>query len=122
MSRARIAINGFGRIGRLFFRQTWDNKNLEIVAINDLGDVENLAYLLKYDTVYRQFENEVRVEGNELVVDGKRVRVLQEKDPIKLPWKELDIDIAVEATGFFETFEKASMHLTAGAKRVVITA
>lgn len=120
--KARIAINGFGRIGRLFFRQVWDNKNLEIVAINDLGDVENLAYLLKYDTVYRQFGNDVRVEGNEIVVDGRRVKVLQEKDPAKLPWKDLKIDIVVESTGAFESFEKASVHLTAGAKRVVITA
>lgn len=118
----RVAINGFGRIGRLFFRQVWDNKNLDIVAINDLGDIENLAYLLKYDTIYRQFGNEVKAQGNELVIDGKRVKVLQEKDPAKLPWKEMKIDIAVESTGAFESFEKASAHLTAGAKRVVITA
>ncbi|MDO8429774.1 MAG: type I glyceraldehyde-3-phosphate dehydrogenase [bacterium] len=122
MAKARIAINGFGRIGRLFFRQAWDNKNLEIVAINDLGDIENLAYLLKYDTVYRQFSSEIKIRGNNLLVDGKSVKVLQEKDPAKLPWKNLKIDIAVESTGFFESFEKASMHLTAGAKRVVITA
>ena len=122
MKKTRIAINGFGRIGRLFFRQAWDDKNFEIVAINDLGDVENLAYLLKYDTVYRKFKNEVRADGNEIVIDGKRVKVLQEKDPAKLPWKELKIDIAVESTGAFESFEKASMHLTAGAKRAVITA
>lgn len=120
--KKRIAINGFGRIGRLFFRQIWNHNDLEIVAINDLGDIENLAYLLKYDTVYRQFGNEVQAEGNELVIDGRRVKVLQEKDPTKLPWKDLDIDIAIESTGAFESFEKASMHLTAGAKRVVITA
>ena len=119
---ARIAINGFGRIGRLFFRQAWNNKNLDIAAVNDLGDIENLAYLLKYDTVYRQFPAEVKTKGNNLLVDGKTIKVLQEKDPAKLPWKEMKIDIAVEATGFFESFEKASMHLTAGAKRVVITA
>ncbi len=122
MAKARIAINGFGRIGRLFFRQAWDNKNLEIVAINDLGDVENLAYLLKYDTVYRQFGHEVKVSGNSIFVDGKEVKVVQEKDPAMLPWKEMKIDIAVESTGAFESFEKASAHLTAGAKRVVITA
>ncbi len=122
MKKMRIAINGFGRIGRLFFRQAWDDKNLEIVAINDLGDIENLAYLLKYDTVYRRFKDEVRAEGKEIVIDGRRVKVLQEKDPAKLPWKELEIDIAVESTGAFESFEKASAHLTAGAKRVVITA
>ena len=122
MKKTRIAINGFGRIGRLFFRQAWNNKNLEIVAINDLGDVENLAYLLKYDSVYHQFGNEVKAVGNELVIDGKRVKVLQEKDPARLPWKAMKIDIAVESTGAFESFEKASAHLTAGAKRAVITA
>jgi glyceraldehyde 3-phosphate dehydrogenase len=128
MSKTRVAINGFGRIGRLFFRQTWDNKNLEIVAINDLGSIENLAYLLKYDTVYRQFSQSVEAKldpsgiGGELIVDGKTVKVFQEKDPTKLPWKDLGIDIAIESTGVFETFEKAKMHLTAGAKKVVLTA
>src|SRR3989338_6468482 len=122
MAKKRIAINGFGRIGRLFFRRVWNNKNLEVMAINDLGDAENLAYLLKYDTVYRQFGNDVGVKGNELAVDGKRIKVFQEKDPGKLPWKEMKIDIAVESTGAFESFEKASVHLTAGAKKVVITA
>ncbi len=120
--KTRVAINGFGRIGRLFFRQVWNHKNLEVVAINDLGDIENLAYLLKYDSVYRQFGHEVKANGQELVIDGKRVKVLQEKDPAKLPWKNLKIDIAVESTGAFESFEKARMHLTAGAKRAVITA
>ena len=122
MAKARIAINGFGRIGRLFFRQAWQNKNLDIAAINDLGDIENIAYLLKYDSVYRQFGNELRIEGNELVVDGEKIKVFQEKDPTKLPWKDLKIDIAVESTGAFESFEKASVHLVAGAKKVVITA
>ncbi len=120
--KARVAINGFGRIGRLFFRQAWDNKKMEIVAINDLGDIENLAYLLKYDTVYRQFSQSVEAKGGELLVDGKKIKVFQEKDPTKLPWGDLDIDIAVESTGVFETFEKAKMHLAAGAKRVVLTA
>lgn len=128
MKKARVAINGFGRIGRLFFRQAWDNKDLEIAAINDLGDIENLAYLLKYDTVYRQFPQSVEVKlakggvGGELIVDGKIVTVFQEKDPTKLPWGDLKIDIAVEATGVFETFEKSKMHLVAGAKKVVLTA
>ncbi len=122
MTKKRIAINGFGRIGRLFFRSIWNHKKLEVVAINDLGDIENLAYLLKYDSVYRQFGNEVKADGNELVIDGKRIKVVQEKDPAKLPWKDLKIDIAVESTGAFESFEKASLHLAAGAKRVVITA
>ena len=120
--KARVAINGFGRIGRLFFRQAWDNKNFEVVAINDLGDIENLAYLLKYDSVYRQFAPEVKASGNELVVGGKRIKVFQEKDPMKLPWKAMKVDVAVEATGVFETFEKAKIHLAAGAKKVVLTA
>ncbi len=120
--KARIAINGFGRIGRLFFRQSLENKNLEIVAINDLGDIENLAYLLKYDSVYRQFPEDVKVRGGQLVVGDRKIKVLQEKDPARLPWRDLKIDIAVESTGMFESFEKASVHLSAGAKRVVITA
>ncbi|MDE2001176.1 MAG: type I glyceraldehyde-3-phosphate dehydrogenase [Patescibacteria group bacterium] len=122
MAKAKVAINGFGRIGRLFFRHAWQNDDLEIVAVNDLGSVENLAYLLKYDSVYRQFPGEVGFDGNDLMVDGKRIKVLQVKDPAQLPWKDMDIDIAVESTGFFATFEKASAHLTAGAKHVVITA
>ncbi len=121
---ARIAINGFGRIGRLFFRQAFGLPGLEIVAINDLGDVENLAYLLTYDTVYHRYERKVESnkEKGAFVVDGKEVRVLQVKDPTQLPWKDLRIDIVVEATGLFESFEKASVHLAAGAKRVVLTA
>ncbi|MBU6142282.1 type I glyceraldehyde-3-phosphate dehydrogenase [Patescibacteria group bacterium] len=122
MAKARIAINGFGRIGRLFFRSAWANEDLEIVAVNDLGNIENLAYLLKYDTVYRRFAGDVKVDGNDLIIDGKKVRVTQEKDPAQLPWNDMNIDVAVEATGFFATFEKASAHLTAGAKHVVITA
>ncbi|MDP3991764.1 MAG: type I glyceraldehyde-3-phosphate dehydrogenase [Candidatus Colwellbacteria bacterium] len=119
---AKIAINGFGRIGRLFFRETISNPNLEIVAINDLGNLENLAYLLKYDTVYGRYDKEIKIEGGSLVVDGKAVKCLQEKDPTKLPWKDLGIDVAIEATGFFESYEQAKAHLDAGAKRVVITA
>lgn len=107
----RIAINGFGRIGRLFFRQITDLSEFEVVAINDLGDVENLEYLLKYDTVYGKFNR--GLEG---------MKVLQEKDPVKLPWKELGVDIVVESTGAFESYELASLHLKAGAKRVVLTA
>ena len=125
--KTKIAINGFGRIGRLLFREMWKNKDFEVVAINDLGDIENLAYLLKYDTVYRQFDEEVMAGNGELVVGlpdqgGKKVKVLQEKDPTLLPWKKMDVDVVVESTGAFESFEKAEMHLKAGAKRVVITA
>ena len=119
---AKIAINGFGRIGRLLFRQAFEYPGLEIVAINDLGNIENLAYLLKYDTVYGRFDKEVYVEGDSLVVGGKKVKVLQMKDPTNLPWGTMGVDIAVEATGFFESFASAKAHLDAGAKRVVITA
>lgn len=123
---ARVAINGFGRIGRLFFRQVVEGGGIDIVAINDLGDIQNLAYLLKYDTVYRAFPGEVKTVTksgkNYLVVDGREILVIQEKDASKLPWGELKIDIVVEATGIFESFEKARVHVTAGAKRVVITA
>ncbi|MDZ4231271.1 MAG: type I glyceraldehyde-3-phosphate dehydrogenase [Patescibacteria group bacterium] len=118
----KVAINGFGRIGRLFFRQAFGSKGIKVVAINDLGDIENLAYLLKYDTVYGRFGEEVKVQGKSLVVGGKKIEVLQEKDPVKLPWGKLKVDIVVEATGVFDSFEKAKIHIKAGAKRVVITA
>ena len=119
---ARVAINGFGRIGRLFFRQAFGRPDMEIVAVNDLGDVGNLAYLLKYDTVYRRYDKGVKVDGGDLVVDGKRVKCLQVKDPAQLPWKDLAVDIVIEATGIFESYEGAKAHIGAGAKRVVITA
>lgn len=120
--KTKIAINGFGRIGRLLFREMWNNKNFEIVAINDLGDLQNLAYLLKYDTIYRQFGGEVAAKDGELIIGAKKVRVLQEKDPAMLPWREMNVDVVVESTGVFESFEKAEVHLKAGAKKVVITA
>jgi glyceraldehyde 3-phosphate dehydrogenase len=119
---AKIAINGFGRIGRLFFRQAFDVSGLEIVAINDLGDVNNLAYLLKYDTTYGRYDKAVEVSGTDLVVNGKTIKVVQVKDPTMLPWKDLQVDLVVESTGLFESFEKSKAHLDAGAKRVVITA
>ncbi len=122
---AKIAINGFGRIGRLFFRQAFGQKGLDIVAINDLGDIENLAYLLKYDSVYRTYERKVECDKKNgfLVVEGKKIKVLQEKDITKLPWGDMKIDVVVEATGAFESFEKAAPHVNvAGAKRVVISA
>ncbi len=122
MAKVKIAINGFGRIGRIFFRYAFDNSEIEIVAVNDLGSVENLAYLLKYDTVYGRYEKNVEVRDGTLVIDGKEVKVLQEKDPSKLPWGKLGIDIVVESTGVFESRDKAKAHLDAGAKRVVITA
>ena len=119
---ANIAINGFGRIGRLFLKGALKEPSFNIVAINDLGDVGDLAYLLKYDTVYGRFPGEVRVEQGKLIVDGKEIMFLQEKDPTKLPWKDLNIDVVVESTGVFESFEKANVHIASGAKRVVITA
>ncbi|MBI2515136.1 type I glyceraldehyde-3-phosphate dehydrogenase [Candidatus Wolfebacteria bacterium] len=126
MKKTKVAINGFGRIGRLFFRQAIDESNLEIVAVNDLGDAENLAYLVKYDSVYRAYSGEIKYQKldikNVLIVDGKEIAFLQEKDPAKLPWKDLKVDVVVESTGAFESYEKAEAHLDAGAKRVVLTA
>lgn len=124
----KIAINGFGRIGRLLFKELFTKEDVEIVAINDLGDAENLAYLLRYDTVYGaakgKFEADVRVEGEKkyFLIGNKKIPFFQEKDPLTLPWKDLGVDIVVEATGVFESFEKAKVHRAAGAKRVVITA
>jgi glyceraldehyde 3-phosphate dehydrogenase len=124
MANVRVAINGFGRIGRLFFRQAAEMPNIEIVALNDLGDVDNLAYLLKYDTVYGRFDKEIKtdVANGKLIVDGKEISFLQIKDPTQLPWAALKIDIVIESTGLFDGFEKSKVHLAAGAKRVVITA
>lgn len=120
----KIAINGFGRIGRLFLRRVIDHPDIEVAAINDLGDVENLAYLFKYDTVYRPYNGEVFADKkrNELFVDSKKIRFFQEKDPANLPWKKLAIDVVVESTGAFESFEAAQTHLKAGAQKVILTA
>ncbi len=128
---AKIAINGFGRIGRSFFRAAFAAKSaeslakaeeLEIVAVNDLTDTKTLAYLLKYDSVYGRYGKEVKFNNTHLVVDGKEIAVIAEKDPAKLPWKDLGIDIVVESSGFFTDGAKAKAHLDAGAKRIVITA
>ncbi len=119
---AKIAINGFGRIGRLFLKQAWGKPNIDIVAINDLGSLENLAYLLKYDTVYGRYARSVEARNGNLIIDGKEVVFLQIKEPAQLPWKRMTIDIVVESTGIFEEYEKAKIHLAGGAKRVVITA
>lgn len=120
--KKRVAINGFGRIGRLFFRLGFGAKDFEIVAVNDLGDVANLAHLLQYDSVYGRYEKEVKVRQGALMVGGKRIKFLQEKDPAKLPWKKMKVNLVVEATGAFESYEKAKVHCAAGAKRVVLTA
>ena len=118
----RVAINGFGRIGRTFFRMAYKNPDFEIVAINDLGDAENLAYLLTYDTAYGRSPYEVHAKKNAIVVNGKEIAFLSERDPAALPWNDMNIDVVVEATGVFASYEKAKVHLTAGAKRVVISA
>jgi|SRR3989338_5370273 len=122
MKQTKVAINGFGRIGRAFFKLALTKPELEIVAINDLGDLENLAYLLKYDSAYGRFGKEVSVKDGKLVVDGKEYVFLQQKDATQLPWGQLGVDIVVESTGAFESYEKAAVHKQAGAKRVVITA
>ena len=119
---AKLAINGFGRIGRAFFKLAITKPELEIVAINDLGDLEDLAYLLRHDSVYGNYDKEVEAKDGMLVVDGKSYKFLQEKDATKLPWGDLGVDVVVESTGVFESYEKASVHKQAGAKHVVITA
>ncbi len=120
--KLRVAINGFGRIGRAFVRQSWDNPDIELVAVNDLGSLENLAYLLAHDTVYRKAPFSVSTKEGKLVIDEKDVVFLSEKEPSLLPWKDLAIDVVVESTGFFTTYEEANAHVTAGAKHVVISA
>lgn len=128
---ARIAINGFGRIGRLFFRQVYGEPSrtsgaLDIVAVNDVGDINNLAYLLQHDTVYWRYGKSVAVareeEKNYLIIDGKKVLVTAEKNPAELPWKDVGVDIVVEATGLFDSFSAARAHIGAGAKRAVVSA
>ena len=122
MKKIRVGINGFGRIGRAFLKIAFEHSEIEIVALNDLGDITNMAYLLKYDTVYREWNHQISVEGDSLVIDGKKVKVLAQKDPSALPWKDLDIDVVVESTGLFVSYDKANAHIKAGAKKVVISA
>jgi glyceraldehyde 3-phosphate dehydrogenase len=117
----RAAINGFGRIGRLVFKIGLE-KGIKFVAINDLIDIPTLVYLLKYDSVYGNFKGEVEAGKDFIKVNGNKILVFAEKDPINLPWKKLKIDCVIESTGFFKEYEKASMHLKAGAKRVLISA
>lgn len=118
----RVAINGFGRIGRTFFRLSYGNPHFEIVAVNDLGDPANLAYLLEYDSVYGRSPFSVAVKDSSLLIAGKPVAIVQERDPAKLPWGQMNIDLVVESTGLFTSYEGAKTHLTAGAKRVVVSA
>lgn len=119
----KVAINGFGRIGRLAFRLMEESADYEVVAINDLTDAEQLAYLLKYDTNHGNYRiNEITFEGDYIIVGGRKVRVYAEKDPAMLPWKDLDIDVVLECTGLFTSEEKAMAHINAGAKKVIISA
>lgn len=118
-----VAINGFGRIGRLVFRLMTEDKDFNIVAINDLTNPDELAYLLKYDTSHRRYKvDEITSDQENIIVDGKKNRVYKESDPTKLPWKDLDIDLVFECTGFFTSKEKAEAHIKAGAKKVIISA
>lgn len=119
----KVAINGFGRIGRLVFRLMDQDPEMEVVAINDLTDAEQLAYLLKYDTNHRNYKvDEISFDNDELIVSGKRIKVYKETDPSLLPWKDLEVDVVMECTGKFTDKEKAMAHITAGAKKVIISA
>lgn len=121
----RIAINGYGRIGRNILRAHYEKKlhpEIEIVAINDLGDINTNVYLTRFDTTHGKFPGEVTVSGSDMIVNGDKIRVVAERDPKKLPWKELNIDVVFECTGLFTSKEKASMHIEAGAKNVIISA
>ncbi len=120
MKKTKVAINGFGRIGRLTLKAVMDRDNVEVVAVNDLTDSATLAHLLKYDSVHGKFPGEVSSEGGNLMVNGSLIKVYDEKDPANLPWKELGIDVVVEATGVFRDREKISKHLQAGARKVVL--
>ena len=121
MKKTRVAINGFGRIGRVFFRSVCNHSTIEVVAINDLADVKTMAHLLKYDSVHRQFDAHVRTDNINLIVDEKVIIYSSIPDPTQLSWKELDIDFVIEATGLFRTAESAQGHLTAGTKKVIVS-
>ena len=122
MSKIKIGINGFGRIGRITFRAIIKRNDVEVLAINDLLDVNHLAYLLKYDSVHGKLNDDISVNGNDLVVNGNRIRVTAEKNPSDINWGALDIDVVAECTGIFTTMDKAGLHLEAGAKKVAISA
>ncbi len=120
--KTKIAINGFGRIGRNAFKIAFERPDVEIAAVNDLTDTKTLAYLLKHDSAYGTYQHDIGFDDQNIIVDGKSIKVLAEKDPAALPWKDLDIDVVIESTGFFVEPDKARAHITAGAKRVVISA
>jgi glyceraldehyde 3-phosphate dehydrogenase len=118
----RIGINGFGRIGRMAFRAMLGKKEVEVVAVNDITDARTLAHLLKHDSIHGSLKHQVKAEGNQIMLDGHAFRVIAERDPAKLPWKELKVDVVIESTGLFTAREKAALHLSAGARKVVISA
>src|SRR6476646_6413256 len=120
--KTKVAINGFGRIGRIAFRIAHDRTDLEIVGINDLTDTRTLAYLLTHDSNYGKYHHEVTYDEKNIIVDGKKIPISAEKDPSMLPWKALNVDVVIESTGRFTKAEDAKAHLNAGAKKVVISA
>lgn len=122
MTKMKIAINGFGRIGRIFLRNILLRPDVEVVAINDLTDTKTLAHLFKYDSVHRGFKGEVGFDEDHLIINQNKIRVFKETDPQQLPWQQLEIDLVIESTGKFVTQEKAALHLKAGAKQVIISA
>jgi len=122
MAKKRIAINGFGRIGRLTFRNLWSMDDVDVVAINDLTDNNTLAHLLKHDSAHGKWDHDISATDQNIIINGDRVAASSERDPSKLPWEEMKIDTVIEATGVFRTADKAKLHVDAGAKRVVISA
>ena len=120
--KIKVAINGFGRIGRLVYRIMEDDSLFDVVAINDLTAADELAYLLKYDTSHRRYNKQITSDNDNIVVDGKKIKVYAEKEPVNLPWEELGIDVVFECTGYFTSKEKAMAHIEAGAKKVIISA
>ena len=121
MGTIKVGINGFGRIGRLTFRALLNKPNVDVVAVNDLTDAKTLGHLLKYDSVHGRFPGEVTVDGDYLVINGKKMRVYAEKDPANIPWKELGVEVVIESTGIFRNKEKMGKHITAGAKKVILS-
>jgi len=121
MKKIKVGINGFGRIGRAFYRLASETEEIEIVVINDLADIKNLAYLLKYDTAYGISKKDIQTKEGAFVIDGKEIAFLSVKDPKELPWKDMDIDVVIESTGLFATYEASEAHISAGAKKVVVS-
>ena len=122
MAKINVAINGLGRIGRAFLKMAVKRDEINIVAVNDLGDINNFAYLLKYDSAYGQSGLDIKVDGSNLIIEGKAIKFLSEKDPANLPWGDLKVDVVIESTGIFDSYEKSKAHLDAGARKVVISA